>query len=192
MASSSTVMMIKLVGVGDEGVGKASMVASYLGDPTLTCFSGYSVNVMVDYRMVSLGLWVPYGRENTDRMRSLCYPQTDVFLLCFSVVCPSSFENIKNKWWPEVTSHCQCSRIVVVGTKVDLRDDKEAVARLRAAGQAPITSEQGRQLVEQIHAHAYVECSAVTNTGVQNVFSEAIKVTLPPICKQHRDPCLLS
>ena len=29
--------------------------------------------------------------------RPLSYPQTDVFLVCFSVVAPASFENVKEK-----------------------------------------------------------------------------------------------
>lgn len=44
------------------------------------------------------------GQEDYDRLRPLSYPQTDVFLVCFSVVSPSSFENVKEKvsiadWW---------------------------------------------------------------------------------------------
>ena len=37
------------------------------------------------------------GQEDYDRLRPLSYPQTDVFLVCFSVVNPSSFENVKEK-----------------------------------------------------------------------------------------------
>lgn len=40
--------------------------------------------------------WFP-GQEDYDRLRPLSYPQTDVFLVCFSVVSPSSFENVKEK-----------------------------------------------------------------------------------------------
>lgn len=43
----------------------------------------------------------------TSRLRPLSYPQTDVFLLCFSVVSPASFENIRTKWFPEIQHHCE-------------------------------------------------------------------------------------
>lgn len=37
------------------------------------------------------------GQEDYDRLRPLSYPQTDVFLICFSLVSPPSFENVKTK-----------------------------------------------------------------------------------------------
>ena len=42
-------------------------------------------------------LFIVTGQEDYDRLRPLSYPQTDVFLVCFSVVAPSSFENVKEK-----------------------------------------------------------------------------------------------
>lgn len=49
---------------------------------------------MVDGRPISLGLWDTAGQEDYDRLRPLSYPQTDVFLICFSVVSPPSFDNV--------------------------------------------------------------------------------------------------
>jgi GTPase SAR1 family protein len=40
---------------------------------------------------------ISLGQEDYDRLRPLSYPQTDVFLVCFSVVSPASFENVKEK-----------------------------------------------------------------------------------------------
>ena len=37
------------------------------------------------------------GQEDYDRLRPLSYPKTDVFIAVFSVVSPSSFENIKKR-----------------------------------------------------------------------------------------------
>jgi cell division control protein 42 len=67
----------------------------------------------------------PIGQEDYDRLRPLSYPQTDVFLVCFSVTSPASFENVKEKWFPEVRHHCPGVPCLIVGTQVDLREDPQ-------------------------------------------------------------------
>ncbi len=62
--------------------------------------------------------------------RPLSYPQTDVFLICFSIVNPSSFENVRAKWFQEVKHFCPNTPIVLVGTKLDLREDRNVLEKL--------------------------------------------------------------
>ncbi len=60
-------------------------------------FDNYAVTVMIGGEPYTLGLFDTAGQEDYDRLRPLSYPQTDVFLVCFSVVSPASFENVREK-----------------------------------------------------------------------------------------------
>ena len=112
------------------------------------------------------------GQEDYDRLRPLSYPQTDVFLVCFSVTSPASFENVKEKWFPEVHHHCPGVPCLIVGTQIDLRDDAQVIEKLARQKQRPVTSEQGERLARELGAVKYVECSALTQKGLKNVFDE--------------------
>ncbi|ELR21068.1 Rac1 protein [Acanthamoeba castellanii str. Neff] len=183
---------IKCVVVGDGNVGKTCMLISYTtnafpSEYIPTIFDNYSANVMVDGQVIYLGLWDTAGQEEYDRLRPLSYPQSDVFLLCFSVVSPPSFEveltrpgNLRSKWNPEVVQHCPGVPRFVVGLKTDLRGNSEVVSRLAERGMRPVTREQGEALAKELGADGYLECSALTQEGLQRVFSDAIRAVLHP------------
>ena len=61
-------------------------------------FDNYAVTVMIGGEPYTLGLFDTSGQQDYPRLRAEhSYPQTDVFLVCFSVVEPSSFENVRDK-----------------------------------------------------------------------------------------------
>ncbi|KAH3873838.1 hypothetical protein DPMN_037078 [Dreissena polymorpha] len=143
---------IKCVGVGDGAVGLTCLMTTYTTNvfsreyiPTV--FETYNADVVVDEKPISLELGDTAGQEDYDRLRPLSYPNTDVFLICFSLVMPSSFENVQAK---------------------------------------------GLALAKKVNAVKYLECSALTKTGLNTVFDEAIRAVLnPPKQVKQRRGCTL-
>ncbi|CAB1348175.1 unnamed protein product [Coregonus sp. 'balchen'] len=187
---------IKCVVVGDGAVGKTCLLISYTTNAfpkeyIPTVFDNYSAQVTVDSRTISLNLWDTAGQEEYDRLRTLSYPQTNVFVICFSIASPPSFENVKHKWHPEVTHHCPNTAILLVGTKKDLRNDPEVLKKLKDQNQTTITQQQGSALARQIHAIKYLECSALNQDGIKEVFAEGVRAFLNPQPVATRKPCVL-
>uniref|UniRef100_A0A8D9BQ01 Ras-related C3 botulinum toxin substrate 1 n=1 Tax=Cacopsylla melanoneura TaxID=428564 RepID=A0A8D9BQ01_9HEMI len=183
---------VKLVAVGDGAVGKTCLMICYTTssfpyEHIPTIFDSYNANVMVDGKPINLGLWDTAGQEDYDRLRPLSYPQTDVFLVCFSVVAPASYSNVRNKWYPEVSHHCPNVPIILVGTKIDLRDDKNMIDKLRKTKQSPVSYNQGISMAKEIGAVKYMECSALSQRGLKSIFDEAIRTVLVrPIAPKKR------
>lgn len=172
---------IKCVTVGDGAVGKTCLLISYTSntfptDYVPTVFDNFSANVVVDGNNVNLGLWDTAGQEDYNRLRPLSYRGTDVFLLAFSLISKASYENVSKKWIPELKHYVPSVPIVLVGTKLDLRDDKQFFSD--HPGAAPITTAQGEELKNQIGAVAYIECSSKTQQNVKAVFDAAINSVL--------------
>lgn len=162
-----------------------------LPPPSLS-FDNYTANVFVDGRPISLGLWDTAGQDDYDRLRPLSYPDTDVFLICFSLVSPNSFANVADKWFPEISHHAPGVPKILVGTKLDLRENPAEIERLRERRQSPVTLQQGEAMRKKISAVCYKECSALTQQGLKDIFDEAIKVVLfPETNKQKKKGCTL-
>lgn len=109
----------------------------------------------------------------------------------FETVISSDFISLMNKllisqWYPEVSHHCPNTPIILVGTKLDLRDDPRTNEKLKERKLAPITYPQGLGMAKEIGAVKYLECSALTQKGLKNVFDESIRAVLCPQPKPKR------
>lgn len=189
---------VKIVTVGDGAVGKTCMLISYTTgtfpteyDPTL--YDKFTMEVMVDDSLCQLTLWDTAGQEELKRLRPLCYPETDVFIVCYSITSPVSLENLATNWIPEIKEYCHGTPFIMVGTKADLRTDKVEQEAMRARGEELtfVDRADANQVGETIKASGIFECSAKTHAGVKHVFKNAIKVALADRERQPRPSCLI-
>ncbi|KAJ8786201.1 hypothetical protein J1605_006421 [Eschrichtius robustus] len=85
--------------------------------------------------------------------------------------------------------------IILVGTKLDLRDDKDTIEKLKEKKLTPITYPQGLAMATEVGAVKCRECSVLTQRGLKTVFDEAIRAVLcpppPTPVKKKKRKCLL-
>jgi len=181
--SSARSIRKKLVVVGDGECGKTSLLITFAKDEfpetyDPTVFETYVADIEVDGRPVELALWDTAGQEDYDRLRPLSYPDTDVVLMCFAINNPDSFDNVLEKWMPEVRHYCPTIPVVLVGCKRDLRQDEATRQGLAARKLKMPSGDEIRSMGDRVGAAASLECSAKTKEGVRDVFEAAARAAL--------------
>ncbi|EJS41975.1 rho2p [Saccharomyces arboricola H-6] len=170
----------KLVIIGDGACGKTSLLYVFtLGKfpeqyhPTV--FENYVTDCRVDGIKVSLTLWDTAGQEEYERLRPFSYSKADIILIGFAVDNFESLINARTKWADEALRYCPDAPIVLVGLKKDLR--QEAHFKENAVDEM-VPIEDVKQVARAIGAKKYMECSALTGEGVDDVFEVATRTSL--------------
>jgi len=173
---------VKLVVVGDGAVGKTSLLISYAKnkfpeDYIPTVFENYTAKMQrEDGTSILLHLWDTAGQEDYDRLRPLSYPGADIVLLCFSTVTKASFDSIKEKWFPEVNHYVPDTPYILVGTKLDLREEN---APDPSTGELePVTPKEAEEMRKAIKAVKYIEVSSKTRKNLDKLFQESVDIVL--------------
>lgn len=171
----------KVVVVGDGAVGKTCLLMCYTQkmfprEYIPTVFDNFSKNVSHDGNLIRLDLYDTAGQEDYDRLRVICYPNTDVFLVCYSIENEASLKNVEKKWVPELSHHAPEAKILLVGLKADLRTDSKEIAKMQEKGENFVSEEEVKKKAEAVGAAQHLECSALKMDGIDAVFNAAIAV----------------
>ncbi|PRP74726.1 Rho GTPase, partial [Planoprotostelium fungivorum] len=180
-SSSGSEKRVKCVVVGDGAVGKTSLLIRYSSgtfptDYLPTVFDNHTAHMNRNGEKITLHLWDTAGQEDYDRLRPLSYPGADVILLCFSTVNQSSYDAIREKWAPEVQHYIPNIPHILIGTKIDLREEKTPDPNSGLF--EPLTAENGAAMAKEIGATKYMEICSKNGQGIEEVFNEAVDQAL--------------
>ncbi|KAJ3246048.1 GTP-binding protein Rho1, partial [Chytriomyces hyalinus] len=170
----------KLAVVGDGACGKSCLqkVFTHQLFPTMDFvenFETYTTTAWIEEsrQHVNIEMLDIGGQEDYDTLRHRSYNCANVVLLVFSVDQPFACANILYKWLPEIKCYRPLTPIILVALKIDLRTDKSTLSLLAKSNEHPITTAEGEDLAQKIGAMTYLECSALTGEGVNEVYKIA-------------------
>lgn len=188
-------MSIKLVMLGDEGVGKTSLLS--------TCATGtfpvgyfpsiidtFQKNLVVDEEEVEITMWDTAAGQDFDRWRPNSFENAKIFLLAFSIIDLESLEHIRTKWFMEIRQHMPNTPFIVIATKTDLREDKTTIDQLRERyARDPLAIAAGEELAREVGASDYVETSALAGEGVTTLLESVVRIVRasPSVDPPNRD-----
>ena len=111
------------------------------------------------------------GGVRSSRRRSIVYGDVDVILACFSVDEDASLMHLDKVWLPLVQHYSSDAPIILLGMRVDLRNEDVPIAKL-------VPVQKARAIASHVNARAYLECSAKSGRGVTKAFQEAARLAL--------------
>ena len=111
-------------------------------------------------------------QSDYERVRAYTYHSSEVLVLCFSVCDRESFQSVAYSWLPEIQRHTKRKRpLLLVGTQIDLRSSSSSSS---CSAQDEVSTEEGSNLAKIIGADCYIECSARSQEGLQQVFEHVV------------------
>uniref|UniRef100_A0A1I7Y6N9 Rho-related GTP-binding protein RhoQ n=1 Tax=Steinernema glaseri TaxID=37863 RepID=A0A1I7Y6N9_9BILA len=172
---------LKLVVVGDSYVGKTSLLFAYTEKSfndtyNTTALESFAMSVEIEGLHYTVNLFDTAGQHDLTHLRSLSYPNTDAFLLCFSLADPRSLQSCKTYWIPEIRQFAGDDvPVILVGLKEDLHEKSDGP-------QERVRLKKARKLAREIGAFSFFACSALTHRGLKRVFDEALlaAIGIPP------------
>jgi len=156
-------MQVKLLMIGDSGVGKTCLLLRYANDsfsPTFITTIGIDFkikNVKVDDKRIKLQIWDTAGQERFRTITTSYFRGAQGILLVYDVCDRRSFESIRN-WVSQIQQHADVHvNKLLVGNKCDMLDEKV------------VSTEEGKKLAKEFGIE-FFECSAKNNINVEEAF----------------------
>ncbi|XP_054790124.1 ras-related protein RABC2a-like [Prosopis cineraria] len=173
--SSGYDLSFKILLIGDSGVGKSSLLVSFIS----SSLEDLAPTIGVDFKIkqltvggkkLKLTIWDTAGQERFRTLTSSYYRGAQGIILVYDVTRRDTFTNLSEIWSKEVelySTNQDCVKMLV-GNKVD-RDSERVVSR-----------EEGSALAEELGS-LFLECSAKTRENVEKCFEElALKIMEVP------------
>ena len=162
----SSVEQVKVVLLGESGVGKTSIIAQFTSgkfDPDcVTSLSAQFISKTIEFenlqKAIKFDIWDTAGQEKYRALAKIFYKDAKVIILVYDITDQKSFDELKNYWYEMVNSNAdKDAMIAIVANKNDLYDN------------AQISQEEGLAYAKSIGA-IFQSTSAKSDSGINTLF----------------------
>ncbi|MHA2499761.1 MAG: GTP-binding protein [Candidatus Hodarchaeales archaeon] len=177
------VRMLKLVLLGDDQVGKTTLVKAFMGGEITGTYKA-TIGIDIGRKTISLSgeevlfqLWDLSGQESFKKIRRNFYSGTSGAVAVYDISRLRTYESILN-WIEELTEIAGRVPVVLVGNKVDLRE----------TGEGTITHEDGQNMAERVSQFTLLETPFTEASAIRRENSDEPFFRLGNLIKNKLDP----
>lgn len=174
-SGSSYDYSFKILLIGDSGVGKSSLLVSFISNHVDDLAPTIGVDFKIKHltvggKKLKLTIWDTAGQERFRTLTSSYYRGAQGIILVYDVTRRETFTNLADVWAKEVdlySTNQDCIKMLV-GNKVDKETERM------------VTTEEGIAFAQE-YGCLFLECSAKTRANVEECFEElALKILEVP------------
>ena len=178
---------LKLVVLGDPGVGRTTLIESYvMGTSMLNSnttrprsfmqreTTSYSLNVVVDSCPYSLKLFDPASDVDTDELTQLLLSELpDAVIIVYDISQVVTYLGVEDKF-KHVRNAMPTVKCLLVGNKLDLRSTNPK-------GLTLVSVDEGNIMSEKLKMRHFIETSGVNLTNVGEFIDETVRIASPAL-----------
>mmetsp|Transcript_75940 Transcript_75940/g.150468 ORF Transcript_75940/g.150468 Transcript_75940/m.150468 type:complete len:207 (-) Transcript_75940:505-1125(-) len=192
MSASRKKVLLKVIILGDSGVGKTSLMNQYVNKKFSAQYKAtigadfLTKEVTVDDRLVTMQIWDTAGQERFQSLGVAFYRGADSCVLVFDVIQPKTFDNL-DSWRDEFLIQAgprdpDNFPFVVLGNKVDIDaravPQKRALAWCQAKGNIPYFETSAKEAINVEQAFQVIARNALKQESEEDIYlPDVIDVT---------------
>jgi len=184
MSASRKKVMLKVIILGDSGVGKTSLMNQYVNKKFSNQYKAtigadfLTKEVVVDDRVVTMQIWDTAGQERFQSLGVAFYRGADSCVLVFDVNVAKTFENL-DSWRDEFLIQAgprdpDNFPFVVLGNKIDLDSrvvsQKRALAWCQAKGNIPYFETSAKEGLNVEQAFQVIARNALKQESEEDIY----------------------
>jgi len=167
---SSNSESIKIVLIGESGVGKTSIISQFVNqvfqeDVESSSSGTYNSKTLIydNNKVLKLEIWDTAGQEKYRSLASMFYKEASAAILVYDITRKDSFEQIQQYWASQIKENSPSNIILALcGNKSDLIEEEK------------VDEEEARNYAKEINAIFY-PTSAKNDSGITDLFLQIAK-----------------